>query len=48
MNRLIFALALTPALFVTGAFAQTVRDDVTKQLWCGTALSSPSPIRPKA
>lgn len=38
MNRLILALALTPALFVTGAFAQTVSDDVTKQLWCGTAL----------
>lgn len=40
MNRLIFALALTPALFVTGAFAQTVSDDVNKQLWCGTALVS--------
>ena len=38
MNRLIFALALTPALFATGAFAQTVSPDVTKQLWCGTAL----------
>jgi len=38
MNRLILALALTPALFVTGAFAQTVSADVTKQLWCGTAL----------
>jgi hypothetical protein len=39
MNRLIIALALTPALFVTGASAQSVTDDVTKQLWCGTALS---------
>jgi hypothetical protein len=38
MNRLLIALALTPALFVTGAFAQTVTDDVTKQLWCGSAM----------
>ena len=38
MNRLIAALALTPALFTTGAFAQTVSEDVTKQLWCGIAM----------
>jgi hypothetical protein len=38
MNRLIFALALAPALLTTGAFAQTVSADVTKELWCGTAL----------
>ena len=38
MNRFILALALTRELCVTGAFAQTVTDDVTKQLWCGTAL----------
>jgi hypothetical protein len=47
MNRLILALALTPALFVTGVQAQTVSDDVTKALWCGEALviafSSPPP-----
>ncbi len=47
MNRLILALALTPALFTTGAFAQTVSDDVSKQLWCGEALvvafSNPPP-----
>src|SRR3569833_2778651 len=38
MNKLILALAITPALFTTGAFAQTVSDDVAKQLWCGEAL----------
>jgi hypothetical protein len=38
MNRLIAAIALTSALITTGAYAQTVSDDVTKQLWCGTAL----------
>lgn len=47
MNRLILALALTPALFTTGAFAQTVSDDVAKTLWCGEALvvafSNPPP-----
>ena len=47
MNRLILALALAPALFTTGAFAQTVSDDVSKQLWCGEALvvafSNPPP-----
>ena len=40
MNRLIIALALTPALFITGASAQTVTDDVAKQLWCGSALTT--------
>ena len=47
MNRLILALALTPALISTGAFAQTVPDDVSKQLWCGSAFvaafSNPPP-----
>ena len=47
MTRLILALALAPALFTTGAFAQTVSDDVTKQLWCGEAMvvafSNPPP-----
>jgi hypothetical protein len=38
MNRLILALALTPALLTSGAFAQSVSDDVSKQLWCGTAF----------
>jgi hypothetical protein len=38
MNRLILALALTPALFTTGVFAQTVSDDVAKHLWCGEAM----------
>jgi hypothetical protein len=38
MNKLILALALAPALFTTGALAQTVSEDVTKELWCGTAL----------
>lgn len=39
MNRLIFALALVPAFLATGAQAQTVGEDVSKQLWCGQALS---------
>ena len=47
MNRLILALALTPALFSTAAFAQTVPDDVAKELWCGSAFvaafSNPPP-----
>jgi hypothetical protein len=38
MNRLIAAAALLPALFATGALAQTVPDEVNKQLWCGTAM----------
>jgi hypothetical protein len=38
MNKLIVALGLLPALVTTGAFAQTVSEDVTKALWCGTAL----------
>lgn len=47
MQRLIPALALASALLATAAHAQTVSDDVTKQLWCGTAMviafSSPPP-----
>lgn len=47
MNRLIAAVAVLPAFFATGAFAQTVSDDVAKQLWCGTAMvvafSNPPP-----
>ncbi len=47
MNRLIFALALMPALVATGALAQTVSEDVSKQLWCGSAFvaafSNPPP-----
>jgi len=39
MNRLIPALALVPALFATGAVAQSVSEEVTRQLWCGTALT---------
>ncbi len=39
MIRLISALALAPALLTTAALAQTVTDDVSRQLWCGTALS---------
>ena len=38
MKRLIAALALTPALMAPGAFAQTIPDEVSKQLWCGTAM----------
>jgi hypothetical protein len=47
MKRLIAAVAVLPALFATGAFAQSVTEDVTKQLWCGTAMvvafSNPPP-----
>ena len=47
MKRLIAAAALTSALLATGAQAQTVTEDVTKQLWCGTAMvvafSNPPP-----
>jgi hypothetical protein len=47
MNRLILALALTPALITTGALAQTVGEDVSKQMWCGSAFvaafSNPPP-----
>jgi hypothetical protein len=47
MKRLIAAAALTSALFATGAGAQTVTDEVTMQLWCGTAMvvafSNPPP-----
>jgi hypothetical protein len=37
MKRLIVA-AILPALFATGAFAQSVTDEVNTQLWCGTAM----------
>ena len=47
MNRLIFALALAPALLTTAAFAQTAPADAEKQLWCGSAFvaafSNPPP-----
>lgn len=47
MHRLIAAAAVLPALFATGAFAQSVTDEVTMQLWCGTAMvvafSNPPP-----
>lgn len=47
MKRLIAAAALLPALLATDAFAQTVTDEVTMQLWCGTAMvvafSNPPP-----
>lgn len=47
MNRLIAAAAVLPALFATGAVAQSVTDEVTMQLWCGTAMvvafSNPPP-----
>jgi hypothetical protein len=50
MNRLILALALTPALITTGALAQTVGEDVSKQMWCGSAFvaafSNPPPVVP--
>ena len=38
MKRLIAAAAVLPALLATGALAQTVTDEVTKRLWCGTAM----------
>jgi hypothetical protein len=38
MKRLIAAAAILPALFATGAFAQTVTEEVKMQLWCGTAM----------
>lgn len=38
MNRLI-AFALASALLTSVAAAQTVSDDVSKQLWCGTAMT---------
>jgi len=39
MKRLIVAAALTPMLLASGAFAQTVTDEVAMQLWCGTAFT---------
>ncbi|HZY67498.1 MAG TPA: hypothetical protein VFE52_02860 [Devosia sp.] len=38
MNRLLAAAAALPMLLASGAFAQSVSDDVNKQLWCGTAM----------
>jgi hypothetical protein len=47
MKRLFAVAAVLPALFATGAFAQSVTDEVTMQLWCGTAMvvafSNPPP-----
>lgn len=47
MNRFIAAAAVLPALLATGAFAQTVTEEVNTQLWCGTAMvvafSNPPP-----
>jgi hypothetical protein len=47
MKRLIAAAALTSAFFATGAQAQAVTEEVTMQLWCGTAMvvafSNPPP-----
>jgi hypothetical protein len=47
MKRLIAAAAILPALLTTGAFAQSVTDEVNMQLWCGTAMvvafSNPPP-----
>lgn len=47
MHRLIAAAAVLPALLATGAVAQSVTDEVSMQLWCGTAMvvafSSPPP-----
>lgn len=40
MHRLAFALALVPALLASGARAQSVSDDVAKQLWCGEAFQT--------
>jgi hypothetical protein len=39
MKRLIAAAAVTPMLLASGVFAQTVTDEVTMQLWCGTAFT---------
>jgi hypothetical protein len=39
MKKLLLTLALAPTLVATGAFAQSVSDDVNKQLWCGEAFT---------
>jgi hypothetical protein len=39
MHRLALAFALVPALLTTSVHAQTVSEDVTKQLWCAEAFS---------
>lgn len=38
MKSLIAAIAALAPLLATGAFAQTVSEDVNKRLWCGTAF----------
>jgi len=38
MKSLIAAIAALAPLLATGAFAQSVSEDVNKQLWCGTAF----------
>ena len=39
MHRLALAFALVPALLTTSVHAQTVSDDVSKQLWCAEAFT---------
>lgn len=39
MHRLALAFALVPVLLSTTAQAQTVSDDVAKQLWCAEAFT---------
>ena len=39
MHRLALAFALVPALLTTTVQAQTVSDDVAKQLWCAEAFT---------
>ena len=39
MHKLVLTLALVPALLATGARAQTVADDVAKNLWCAEAFT---------
>jgi hypothetical protein len=39
MHRLALAFALVPALLTTSVHAQTVSEDVAKQLWCAEAFT---------
>lgn len=39
MKFLLAATAAIAPLLATGAFAQSVSDEVNKQLWCGTAFA---------
>ena len=39
MHRLAIAISLVPALLTTTVHAQTVGEDVTKQLWCAEAFT---------